>query len=284
MVLSVEYPKSDAVVVSSIEQQLAVSVDLPKLDVSVQVPINSVGNADVLRLLGSCKMPDTLEEIGTFYSRAPAAVAEAVRSALQSVRHLAYEEDLATQLQRMCREDSVLSQRLRNYGNSANSCAALNIPVHRPAQVKESIKTYRRRIVHYCHLVFWALCRMHLCKEAYARLMGDFNESHDTGVCSNSRVRSTHSVAWYSIDETVFGLPVDLDNIPAVVRGFMLHAHAQALVVDVRRLHQKRPCSKKDEYALTMQRKEKLWKFKAFVAEKLCKATRDCVCTGACVV
>ena len=102
-----------------------------------------------------------------------------------------------------------------------------------------SVKVCCKRIAHYCHLAFWVLVRRFLGNEEYGTIMGpDFKQTHSSGVMDKSRARaSSHSLAWYSLDEAAFALPVDLTNIPAAVseNGGLENQEAQTLVANVQR-------------------------------------------------
>lgn len=239
-------------------------------------------------ILAVCAMPCELEDLDTFFvaSEYSAAAVDAIRAALEGIRKPQYEADLGGHLQRLMREDAALAQIAipspveppePGDGSSDDACAR-RIPVHRPMQLKESVKSCRKRIAHYCHLVFWALCRRYLTAQEHAGLLGDdFSSTHSSGAGANSRHKSTHNLSWYCLDETAFGLPVDLSNIPAAVRPATVGQGSetfQRLVADVHRWQQKRPQKKSDEGNINMQRKEKLWKFKAFVADQLCGAAQ----------
>jgi hypothetical protein len=103
---------------------------------------------------------------------------------------------------------------------------------------QESVKVCCKRIAHYCHLVFWMLVRRFMDIEEYQTLMGpNFKQTHSSGVMDNSRVRSSHNLVWYSLDEAAFELPVDLSNIPAAVseNGGLESQEAHMLVANVHR-------------------------------------------------
>ena len=69
---------------------------------------------------------------------------------------------------------------------------------------------------------------------------------------------------WYSLDEVVFQLPIDVDNVPGLVRQSCCQGVEGKLLIKAAEKWRQKPGSKK-------QWRERLWRFKLFVAERLCE-------------
>lgn len=226
-----------AVIITTAEpQDIGIASDLPT-------------TADVKYILYYANVPETLDDLDTFYTavdKVSDAAKDAIKEHLDSLRNAAYEADLSGQLQHLLNENASMAQMAMSdsrssYASSAAAGAerARHFPVHRPFQIKDSLKTCQKRIAHYCHLVFWALCRRILRQHEYDLLMGeDFKHDHSSGVRVNSKPRnSTHNLLWYSLDETTFGLPIDISNIPECVvdSGVIQSPEGQMLMANMHR-------------------------------------------------
>jgi hypothetical protein len=198
------------------------------------------GAPAALQFLSGCQIPKTLEEIAGLVqgSGEHAAFFESRIFKLQ-----AYEEELCTRKQQ-------LSERVESGEDTGHASASLKICVLREQ--------------HYCNLVFWALVRSLLPLHVYTQIMGEtFDHEHK---CDKSD-KGLKMYTWFNLDEAVFHLPVDVDNVPELVKELCCEGIEGDLLIRALDKWKNKPIKANARH----QWKEKLWKFKAFVAQKLCK-------------
>jgi hypothetical protein len=198
------------------------------------------GASAALQFLSGCQIPKTLEEIAGLVqgSGEHAAFLESRIFRLQ-----AYEEELCTRNQQ-------LSERVESGEDTGHASASLKICVLREQ--------------HYCNLVFWALVRSLLPLHVYTQIMGEtFDHEHK---CDKSD-KGLKMYTWFNLDEAVFHLPVDVDNVPELVKELCCEGIEGDLLIRALDKWKNKPIKANARH----QWKEKLWKFKAFVTQKLCK-------------
>lgn len=134
-------------------------------------------------LLSLCKVPTTMDELGTLFINGPSSP---LQEELNSLRNTNYEEGML--------------KRLDSFSNPQNKHS-------RNSKLQSTL-----RVAHYCSLIFWTLAGRYLSREARAEIMGDgFDMQHATPFHDLSQT------TWCNVDEKLFDLPIDQDNIPAAV-------------------------------------------------------------------
>ncbi len=128
------------------------------------------GAHDVLKYMSSCKIPETLEELGNFLSEYPLA-----QEKLQ--RHVPYEEELAAHLYHVKNELAICME--------DDEAALLG---SRSTHFRTSLKAWNMRVKHYCNLVFFGMVRDLLPLARYEDIVGQgFDHRHRSGVTENSK-------------------------------------------------------------------------------------------------
>jgi hypothetical protein len=236
-------------------RQMVVQVETQGLASSSPAPpivsIISAGPMDS-EMVGRSPIPNTLQQLDSLF----VGISEGLQLQLNNIRLRGYEE--------------LIKQRLDQFDQKVNEASANNT-THRDREsakrreklnckLSESIE----HVQHYCHLVFWTLCKAHLTPQKLQAMLGSaFNLEHHTVN------RSTQYVTWSNLDEKKFGLPVDLGNVPkAVMDSGMWNAGDWVRVREMARKWVDCQCEK---VYTKQQRRVWLWRFKALVAETLCK-------------
>jgi hypothetical protein len=115
-------------------------------------------------LLKKCAVPTTLDELSVFF-KTEGAAAEAVallEKDLHALRHADYEKDMRHKLAAVEKEENELAEQ------AAGGETLMRVPTYK----KEGAKSLRKKQRHYCHLMFWALCRIYMNEEQYEKVMG----------------------------------------------------------------------------------------------------------------
>ena len=213
---------------------------------------------DYCCILGRCQIPQMLQQLDTLF----AGVSESLQLQLNNIRLTAYEgtvKDSLTYLDQRFNE-AMVDSGSPNYHTK-------NAKVSRE-KLRDRLSASVGHVRHYCHLVFWTLLKTHLAPEKLQGVLGEsFSLAHQNTTCNSQYV------TWSNVDEKKFGLPVDLDNVPAAAMDSEKWNHAYMMAVEKKARRWADDDARVNVYGKN-QRRTTLWLFKSLVVEKLCEAVQ----------